>query len=328
MKRGNALARQTLDDYWKEQVSRDYYGPVLAFLRNGTSSDYQAVLLQLEIAWSKRRKIHPEGWYIHSEAEDSIGKKKAAKIRQTFLARNPKFAKIADFPECRVEKPYEPRNQHKTVEECILAATWVPMKLLDADGLAKVVELMQTDLQTNQLRSAIRVFNKVPFPGDIQILLNFLDHENERIVFATLNALRETKNPLIREAIFSRTFEPGVRCTNVSALGNNFEPGDEKWVRDQIDSLKDDWHLHSERMSMLDVIERNPKGEWIALLQEAYEFSACQTCRCSFAEHLLKRRALLRLELEALQLDASECTRNWATKELRKLDRKAAKAIG
>ncbi len=326
MKRGNGIARRELDRIWKEQLQENNIGPLHDFIEYGTPNDYRTVLQHCEAAWQNRRKPHPDVWYIHLKAEDGIGKKRAAKIRQSFLTRNPKFAKIADFPECKIEKPYAPLNEDKTVEECILAATWVPANLLDADGLARVVKLMQTNLQTNQLRSAIRVFNKFPFPGDIQILLNFLDHENEQIVFTTLNALQETKSALIREALFSRTFEPSVRCTIVSALSSSFEPGDERWVKDQLDSIDDTWDQHIARMSMFDVVRKNPKGDWINLLQEAYEFSACQICRSSFAEHLHKRRALPRLELEALQHDAFESTRTWATKELHKLDRKAGKA--
>lgn len=326
MKRGNALARRTLDCYWKEQLLKDYYGPVSAFLRNGTPSDYQAVLLHLEATWSKKRKVHPEGWYLHSQAEGSIGEKRAAKIRQPFLVQNPKFAKIADFPEVKIRKEHNPRGEFDTVEEAILSGQVPYRHLLDGDGLAKVVELLKGDLEDQSLRRALQIFSYLPFPGDVQILVRFLDHENERIGRMVLNAFEHTKSPLIRETIMNRTFGPDVSPSLITALTSNFRPGDEKWIENQIGSHSESWQKHSARIGMLEVVEKNPKGQWSELLKEAYEFSACQICRRSFATELHKRRALPRIELEALQYDAYDFTRSWAAKALRKLDRKAAKA--
>lgn len=300
MKRGNALARQTLDAYWKEQLLRDYYGPVSAFLRNGSSSDYRDVLLQLEVTWSKRRKIHPAGWYLHSEAEDSIGKRRAAKIREPFLARNPKFAKIAEFPEVKIRKAHDPRGEFDTVEEAILSGQVPYRHLLDADGLAKVVELLKGDLEDQSLRRALQIFSYLPFPGDVQILVRFLDHENDRIGRMVLNAFEHTKSPLIRETIMNRTFGPDVSPGTITALTSNFKPGDEKWIENQIESHAESWQRHSARIGMLSVVEKNPVGHWVELLKVAYEFSARQICRRNFAKELHKRRALPRIELEAL----------------------------
>lgn len=106
MKRGNPVARQELDRIWREQIVKGNDGPVANFLEYGTSRDYRGVLEFLEDAWQKRRSVHPDGWYIHLKAEDGEGKKRAAKVRQFFLTRNPKFARIADFPELKEEKPY------------------------------------------------------------------------------------------------------------------------------------------------------------------------------------------------------------------------------
>lgn len=326
MKRGNDEARQELDRIWREQMVKGNDGPVTNFLELGTPNDYRSVLQFLESAWGKRRKVHPDGWYIHSCAERGIGEKRAAKVRKPFLARNPKFAKIADFPEVQKEREYNPISEFDTVEEAILSGQRPDFNLLNAEGLAKVVELLKGDLEFKALLIAIQVFHRFPFPDNVQILLRFLDHEKERIGYAVLNALEHIKSPLIRKTIMTRTFNTGLRTGVITALTSNFEPGDEKWIRTQIESFKDSWDVHTARMGMLRVLRKNPKADWIDLLQEAYEFSACQICRCDFAEELHKRRALPRLELEALQFDASESTRSWATKELRKLDRKATKS--
>lgn len=325
MRKGYAQARQTLNDLWREDVKKNKIYSASAFLRYGTTDDYRTVLQHLEEAWQNKRKPHEEGWRIHSYAQDGIGEKQAAKVRKPFLERNPKFARIADFPESNEHNPRPDRDEFETVEEYIYAAQRVPRSLLDDAGIAIVVKLLQTELKEDQLKAALRVFFRFPFPADVNILLNLLDHESERIQYAVLNVTADVKHPLIREAILHRSFPPQIRCNSITALEANFEPGDEKWIGEQIASLKGPWHLHVARICLRAVIEKHPKGNWTQLLTEAYEFSACQICRLACAELLHKRRVLPHSELEALQYDAYDHARKWATKQLRKIKRKDAK---
>jgi hypothetical protein len=147
----------------------------------------------------------------------------------------------------------------------------------------------------------LSIFARRLFPLDIQILLNLVDQEQERVGLAALRALTQITHPAVRQLAF-RLVETRAKWRGqaIELLARNFRPGDHAIALRWFETEEDLETLHSLGMDLKDLWERHPDEETeVPMLLTLYERGPCSFCRERTVRRLIERRALteeLRLE--------------------------------
>jgi hypothetical protein len=138
-------------------------------------------------------------------------------------------------------------------------------------------------------------------PLDIQLLLNLVNQEQERVGLAALRALSQITHPAVRQLAF-RLVDTRAKWRGqaIELLARNFSLGDHVVALRWFETEQDLETLHSFGMDLKDLWERYPDEETeVPMLLALYERGPCSFCRERTVDRLIERGALteeLRLE--------------------------------
>jgi hypothetical protein len=145
------------------------------------------------------------------------------------------------------------------------------------------------------------IFGRRLFPLDIQVLLNLVDQDRERVGLVALRALSQITHPAVRQLAF-RLVETRAKWRGqaIELLARNFSPGDHVSALRWFETEEDLETLHSFGMDFKELWERYPDEETeVPMLLALYERDPCSFCRERTVHRLMERGALtdeLRLE--------------------------------
>lgn len=147
----------------------------------------------------------------------------------------------------------------------------------------------------------LSIFRRRLFPLDIQILLNLVGQEQDRVGLAALSALSQITHPAVRQLAFELVeTQARWRGQAIKLLVRNFMPGDHGIALRWFEKEGDQETMHSLGMDMKDLWERHPDEETeVPMLLTLYERGPCSFCREFTVRRLIERKALteqLRLE--------------------------------
>ena len=176
------------------------------------------------------------------------------------------------------------------------------------DGLVFAIEKIGALLTTTTekvdlgwLLSHLCIFGRRLFPLDIQVLLNLVDQDRERVGLVALRALSQITHPAVRQLAF-RLVETRAKWRGqaIELLARNFGPGDHVIALRWFEAEDDLETLHSFGMDLTDLWEQHPDEETeVPMLLAMYERGPCSFCREKTVRRLIERGALteeLRLE--------------------------------
>jgi hypothetical protein len=145
------------------------------------------------------------------------------------------------------------------------------------------------------------IFARRLFPLDIEVLLNLVDQDQERVGLVALRALSQITHPAVRQLAFRLVdTQAKWRGQAIELLARNFSPGDHVIALRWFETEEDLETLHSFGMDLKDLWERHPDEETeVPMLLAMYERGPCSFCRERTVRRLIERGALteeLRLE--------------------------------
>jgi hypothetical protein len=145
------------------------------------------------------------------------------------------------------------------------------------------------------------IFGRRLFPLDIQVLLNLVNQEQERVGLVAIRALSQITHPSVRQLAF-RLVETRSKWRGqaIELIARNFSSGDHAIALRWFETEEEPETLHSLGMDLTDFWERHPDEETeVPMLLAMYERGPCSFCRDKTARRLIERGALteeLRLE--------------------------------
>jgi hypothetical protein len=158
------------------------------------------------------------------------------------------------------------------------------------------------DAQNAKERAAhLWIFAKRRFPFDIQPLLRLVDVEEERVGFASLEALTQIEHPRVRELAFHlMDTRAASRGTAANLLAVNFKPGDHTVLLQWFETEKDLDIRHSLGLHLIDFWAHHPdQTTEPPMLLARYGHDPCSFCRRSTVARMIELGILteeLRLE--------------------------------
>lgn len=166
--------------------------------------------------------------------------------------------------------------------------------------------------------SALRVFTRCPYPGDIMPVVADTDSENPHLRMVAMLVLENLRSPQVRQLALDRLEEDPE--TWFPMLVRNYLPEDEPFVIEYVKSIPTNhacttaWHaIQGDVLRMLDHGLKAP-GD---LLLHIYETTYCSNCRCDALRQLGRRRMLTDEILEECLYDSQADVRKYAKRMLR-----------
>lgn len=155
------------------------------------------------------------------------------------------------------------------------------------------------------------LFDYRDWPLDPRLLFNLTRSRSWKVKNAAYRALCRLKSPAVRKFALQRLplRREGQRA--VDLLVTNYEPGDERIIRERAEKSKDVDELHEFLMELLQIIEQHPEidNEFLTFL---YDHQPCSFCRYSVVKCLIDRNLFTVQHREECLRDAEEDTRKLA----------------
>jgi hypothetical protein len=252
------------------------------------------------------------GWLL-SVARETLGEQETRDILQKAGAENPRIETYRLAEEASRNRSSD--RSRKSAETINAADEQVKPKLSEMTcGWITSWGERASDADLNQAALALAaaqnpkeqfahlcIFARRLFPLDIQVLLNLVDQDQERVGLVALRALSQIEHPAVRQLAF-RLVETRAKWRGqaIELLARNFSPGDHVIALRWFETEEDPETLHSLGMDLTDFWERHPDEETEEpMLLAMYERDPCSFCREKTVRRLIERGALtdeLRLE--------------------------------
>jgi hypothetical protein len=259
--------------------------------------------------------------------EHRIGAEETARALPQLRARNPHvetFLTAIDTPRQVTKQPRAVRDpamiSYAEIKQAIRTSTRLPVLPWRWAEYASPTDLVQaaTDLEVEtdpeKLRKYLRIFSKVTFPLDHQILFPLAQNEDEFLAVAAINALQNIAHPSVREfalTMIERSYHSGRM---VGLLSRNYQEGDWQFIQSITASQLDKDDYHALGYSVRDVFELHPSQDSTTAFLNVYHRGPCSLCRERFVECLRALEAVPQWLLEECQHDANLDLRQLAKK--------------
>jgi hypothetical protein len=148
--------------------------------------------------------------------------------------------------------------------------------------------------EPKEQRAHLWIFQLRPFPLDIQVLLNLVDVEQERVGFAAMKALAQIVHPNVRELAFRLVQSRAKwRGEAIELLVHNFMPGDHAVVLGWYEAEEDAETRHAFEFDLREFWNRHPDEETEGrMLRALYEKGPCSWCRGNTVRRMIERNLL------------------------------------
>ncbi|WP_421795141.1 hypothetical protein [Haliscomenobacter sp.] len=223
-----------------------------------------------------------------------------------------------------VYKRERPQYNYSIVTEKINSGAVVPLPPVGAKELSKSdIKKLANDFlkETDRLRQEkyLRVFDRVKFPFDHQVILKIAKGKNkrkDRLIEYAVNALRYFSDPAIREFALSIIPKAKHPANYTNLLVSNYQEGDGKLLEGLVSKAKKQHKIHALVWSFVDIYKANQTKDCQAPLLALYHKMTCGVHRKEIVEILLKNEALTERILPELRYDSYAETRQLITTSL------------
>jgi hypothetical protein len=131
----------------------------------------------------------------------------------------------------------------------------------------------------------LHIFARRRFPRDVQVLVDLIGVEQDRVGRAALKALANLTHPAVRTL--------ALQLRAVSLMAQNYQDGDHGIVLRWFQAAEDRETLHSMGMDLFDFLERHRDDSTaVLMLRSLYETGPCSECRERAVKGLMERGAL------------------------------------
>lgn len=182
------------------------------------------------------------------------------------------------------------------------------------EEFVKAAEAVDASDEPDRLQWHLWAFKMRPFPLDPGILVDLVDHQDERVALSALVALQIIADEQVRD-LFGR-LRADARWSDraVGLLRRNYRAGDELIIADMLERETDPDKLHMLAMHARQVYKEQPVPEGMTAMLLAYEKTPCSMCRCSCFEAIEALGPVPDWMIEECLYDAYEPTRELAAK--------------
>lgn len=252
------------------------------------------------------------GWLL-SVARETLGEQETRDILQKAAAENPRIETYRLAEEASrnrssdrslksaemINAAYEQVKPKLSEMTCGWITSWGE-RASNADLNQAALALAAAQNPKEQF-AHLCIFARRLFPLDIEVLLNLVDQDQERVGLVALRALSQITHPAVRQLAFRLVdTQAKWRGQAIELLARNFSPGDHVIALRWFETEEDLETLHSFGMDLKDLWERYPDEETeVPMLLAMYERGPCSFCRERTVRRLIERGALteeLRLE--------------------------------
>jgi hypothetical protein len=252
------------------------------------------------------------GWLL-SVARETLGEQETRDILQKAGTENPRIETYRLAEEAsRVRSSERSRNSAEMIKAAYeqvkpklseMTCGWITSwgeRASDSDVNQAALGLVVARDSKEQF-AHLCIFGRRLFPLDIQVLLNLVDQDRDRVGLVALRALSQITHSAVRQLAF-RLVETRAKWRGqaIELLARNFSPGDHVTALRWFETEEDPETLHSFGMDLTDFWERHPDEETEEpMLLAMYERDPCSFCREKTVRRLMERGALtdqLRLE--------------------------------
>ena len=260
-------------------------------------------------------------WILEEIIGEEVAQNELNKIRQS--------NKSLDFYLNLVDKSrYKPKSRETFAPE----QTYAEFKATSNNNSSDLVywgqtaskadlELVAYDLikehDPNSVVPYLRLFRRVPFPLEPQLLFRFMDMEHPSGIFLsamTISALALIEHPSVRELALSLINEGKHSGLAVRLLARNYEDGDWKLIENLGEKITDPDEYHDFARSVQDVFELQPSSSATQTLRNMYYNNPCSFCREKLLDRLHRIGGLNPTILDECHYDSNLDIREWAEK--------------
>lgn len=168
-----------------------------------------------------------------------------------------------------------------------------------------------------KVASYLRLFQRIPFPLEPELLFRFMDMERPSWVLLpvmTLSALALIEHPSIRDFALDLINNDNYSGSAVRLLAQNYKEGDWELIESLSEKLKDSDEYHDFGRSVQDVFEKQPSPSATQTLQNIYYNNPCSFCRERIVAILHEIGGLNSAMLNECRYDSNQDIREWAEK--------------
>lgn len=248
-----------------------------------------------------------EGWELDSlmsELEECIGKEEAGKIIAEKAQADPKLGpllqaviehrRLWDEGKARQEKP-APTVGYSVIKSQIekMSNTYWPeglhawSKSATAEELKAAADDLLAEKDARKLQAYFRIFRNLPFPGDIDGLLAFVDDEREKVRHFAVSAASNVSNPAVRRKALALLNSPERAGHGAELLQSNFQAGDFSLIEQALQRTGDIDVIHDLGFAVRRILEKNLTPDAEKALLVLYEKNPCALCRADCVRFLL-----------------------------------------
>lgn len=220
-----------------------------------------------------------------------------------------------------VHKRERPRYNYSIVTEKINIGAIVPLPPAGAKELSKSdIKKLANDFlkETDRLRQEkyLRVFDRVKFPYDHQVILNIARGKNkrkDRLIEFAVKALKYFSDQAIRE--FALNIIPKAKhpADYTNLLVSNYRDGDGKLLEALVLKAKTQHKIHALVWSYVDIYKANQTKDCQAPLLALYHKMTCGVHRKEIVQIMLKNDVLPERIHQELRYDSYAETRQLIT---------------
>lgn len=169
----------------------------------------------------------------------------------------------------------------------------------------------------NSVVQYLRLFRRVPFPLEPQLLFRFMDMEHPSGIFLsamTISALALIEHPSVRELALSLINEDKHSGLAVRLLARNYEEVDWKLIENLGEKITDPDEYHDFARSVQDVFELQSSSSATQTLRNMYYNNPCSFCREIVLDRLHRIGGLNTTILDECRYDSNLDIREWTEK--------------
>lgn len=232
--------------------------------------------------------------------------------KEELLRQREKDKRRPVFPQISETMTWEDVKNHSQFEHITRCGRW--SAIASEEEFAKAALDLSPDDDPKRLRSHLFVFRKRPYPFDPITLISLVGHENERVAYEAIAALEMIKHPSIREFSHQIVKDPKFSDCAIGLLKNNYQCGDDKFIKSLLNREFDIDSLHSMCMDTIEIYRANPIPEGLEPLFLVYEKTPCSNCRHRCIEAIQTIAPIPNWMIEECILDADSEIRELAAR--------------
>lgn len=182
------------------------------------------------------------------------------------------------------------------------------------EDLLELVSQITQEPSDEVRANMLRVFRYIDFPGDIELLMQYVKSNCERLHDIAIDSLERFKDDRVHN-LAVKLLQEGDLDAGLSLLISNWRKSDEELIRKHILSRR---VSHSMQMSLRDIYLKHRSNSCGDILEHIYENGECTQCRSGIVESMVKNRVMRESILQECRFDSYDDTRKIAVRFIKR----------